>query len=85
MPITYNRGTKTAVITLPTSQNATVIFASYNEKGVLTSVSLRNKQEISSNGSAVTADHTFKNDTTVKIYVWETIRNMKPGIMGTFQ
>lgn len=84
IPISYNRDTRTAVITLPANQKATVIFASYNEKGVLTSLSLRSEQEISSGGSTVTADDTFKNDTTVKIYVWDTISNMKPVVMGTF-
>ena len=52
---------------------------------MLTGVSIRNEQEISSSGRPVTADDTFKNDTTVKIYVWDTISNMKPVTMCTFQ
>ncbi|MCC8160528.1 MAG: rhamnogalacturonan lyase [Oscillospiraceae bacterium] len=77
--VEYDRESNAAVIT--SSGNitaATVIFASYSTDGRLTGIYVEENQEINIGENTIYSDKTFSDTDTVKVYVWDTLLNMKP-------
>ncbi len=76
--VVYDSDNNLAVIQLTSGRKACVIFAAFDEDGILTSISVKDNQELSAGTTEIAPQETFKKTDNVKIFVWDSLRSMNP-------
>ena len=76
--VEYDSANNSAVITSLTDKTGTVIFAGFSENGVLVSMSVKPDYPIGTGKTVVNPDDSFEVTNNVKVYVWDSLKSMKP-------
>lgn len=77
--IVYNKTSKAAEFTSSVSvENATVIFAAYNNDGVLVDIDIKNNEAITEGSNSINANNGFNDAGEVRVFIWNSLTDMKP-------
>ena len=76
--VEYDSTNNSAVITSLADRTGTVIFAGFDENGLLVSMSVKPDYQIVTGKTVVNPDDSFEVTDIVKVYVWYSLKSMKP-------
>lgn len=74
----YDKATSSAIITSNESKTGTVIFASFDDSNKLVSLSVVDNVEIKVGTTDVVPSDGFNATGNVRVYVWDSLKTMKP-------
>ncbi len=76
--VEYDSTNNSAVITSLADRTGTVIFAGFDENGLLVSMSVKPDYQIVTGKTVVNPDDSFEVTNNIKVYVWDSLKSMKP-------
>lgn len=76
--VVYDSDNNLARIQLASGRKACVIFAAFDENGILTSISVKDNQDLGVGTTEIAPQETFRKTDNVKVFVWDSLMSMSP-------